>query len=113
MKTLATLLFAATAAVAFNANAGSVYGDPGIGDVFPMQNVELQAQALKSVADTGETVWSVAYEEFVNPADFNLSTQAAQSVASVLQSMDNNPPAAGSQSQEVFKWDETADEYQL
>ncbi|WP_198262986.1 hypothetical protein [sulfur-oxidizing endosymbiont of Gigantopelta aegis] len=113
MKTLATLLFAATVAVSFNANADSVYGDPSMGDVFPMQEVTLQTQALKTVADTGEQVWSVAYEEYVNPADFNLSTQPNQTVASALQSMDNNPPATGSQSQDVFQWDETADEFQL
>ena len=51
MKTLTTLIFAATTAFVVNANA-----------------------------DTGNEVWSVEYEEYVNPADFNLTTQ--NSVAS-------------------------------
>ena len=115
MKTLATLLFAATAAVSFTANAAtdSLYGDPAIADVFPMQSVELQTQAVKQVADTGEKVWSVAYEEYVNPADFNLEAQQAVNLAGALASLENNPPASGGQSQSVFQWDETADEYQL
>ncbi|WP_198263913.1 hypothetical protein [sulfur-oxidizing endosymbiont of Gigantopelta aegis] len=113
MKTLATLLFAATAALSFNANADAVHGDPAIGDVFPVQNVTLQTQALNTVADTGEEVWSVAYEEYVNPADFNLNRSSTTTLASALQALDNNPPAAGSQAQSVFTWDETADEYQL
>ncbi len=51
MKTLTTLIFAATTAFVVNVNA-----------------------------DTGNEVWSVEYEEYVNPADFNLTTQ--NSVAS-------------------------------
>ncbi len=113
MKTLATLLFAAATAVTFNANADTVHGDPGMADAFPVQEVQLQPQAVKAVADTGKQVWSVAFEEYVNPADFNLSSTPATTVASALQTMDNNPPAAGSQSQSVFKWNETAGEYQL
>ena len=111
MKTLTTLFFAATAAFAVNANADAVHGDPGIGDVFPIQETSLQPQPVNTVADTGQEVWSVEYEEYVNPADFNLTTQ--DSVASMLQELDSNPPAAGARSDDIFKWDETAGEYQL
>lgn len=113
MKTLSTLLLAAMVAVSFNANADAVHGDPGMGDVFPMSSVTLQTQEVRSVADTGEEVWSVAYEEYVNPADFNATSTLTDTVASALQALDDNPPAAGSQSQSVFLWDETADEFQL
>ncbi len=111
MKTLTTLLFAASAAFAVNANADAVHGDPGMGDVFPIQETSLQPQSLNTVADTGKLVWSVEYEEYVNPADFNLTAQ--NSVAGILQEMDNNPPAAGSSAQSIFKWDATAGEYQI
>ncbi len=111
MKTLTTLIFAATTAFAVNANADTVHGDPGIGDVFPIQETSLQAQFINTIADTGNEVWSVEYEEYVNPADFNLTTQ--NSVAGMLQELDGNPPAAGARSADIFKWDETAGEYQL
>jgi len=114
MKTLSTLIFAATAAFAVNANAGTdaLHGDPAINDVFPIQEISLQPQSIKSVADTGKQVWSIEYEEYVNPADFNLTSQ--NSVASMLQELENNPPAAGgTRTGDIFKWDSTADEYQL
>ncbi len=111
MKTLSTLLFAVSAVFAVNANADAVHGDPDIGDVFPIQETSIQPQALTTVADTGKQVWSVEFEEYVNPADFNLSAQ--NSVASMLQEMENNPPAAGGHANSTFLWDETAGEYQL
>ena len=115
MKTntkIATLLVALSAAFSINANADSVYGDPSMGDVFPVENVQLQsAQPARYVADTGKQVWSTPYEQWVNPADFN--SVAKQTVASALNRLDNNPPAAGSHSDGVFIWDETADEFQL
>ncbi len=113
MKTLSTLLLAATFAVSFNANADVVHGDPGMGDVFPMNKVTLQTQEVSTVADTGEKVWSVAFEEYVNPADFNTPGTQTNTLAGALQALDDNPPAAGVQSQSVFLWDETADEFQL
>jgi hypothetical protein len=114
MKTLTTLLFAASIAVSFNANAESdaLYGDPSIGDIFPIAEVALQTQTPRYIANSGEEVWSVSYEEFVNPADFNMSSQ--QTVAGLMQAMENNPPAAGRQrAASVFVWDEAADEFQL
>ncbi|WP_198263745.1 hypothetical protein [sulfur-oxidizing endosymbiont of Gigantopelta aegis] len=93
MKTLTTLLFAVATSVSFTANAGSydsaLYGDPAINDVFPMASTLLQAQTVNTVADTGELVWSVEYEEFVNPADFNVTrTTQTTSLAGVLQAFD-------------------------
>ena len=111
MKTLTTLIFAATAAFAVNANADAVHGDPSIGDVFPIQETSLQPQPINTIADTSKEVWSVEYEEYINPSDFNMTTQ--NSVASMLQELDSNPPAAGARSDNTFKWDETAGEYQL
>ena len=114
MKTLSTLIFAATTAFAVNANAGTdaLHGDPAINDVFPIQATSIQPQALKNIADTGKQVWSVEYEEYVNPADFNLIEQ--NSVASLIQELENNPPAAGgTHAGDTFKWDATAGEYQL
>ncbi len=124
MKTLTTLIFAATAAFAVNANADAVHGDPDIGDVFPIQETSLQPHSINTIADTSEPVWylntvtdngknawSVEYEEYVNPANLNQISQ--NSVASMLQELDSNPPAAGAYSDDVFKWDETAGEYQL
>lgn len=112
MKTLTTLLFAVVATVSFNANASALHGDPAINDVFPMQTTSLQPQAVTTQVDTGELLWSVAYEEYVNPADFNLLS--TQTLASALQALDSNPPAAGSMtSQTPFVWNSTAGEYQL
>ncbi|WP_198263082.1 hypothetical protein [sulfur-oxidizing endosymbiont of Gigantopelta aegis] len=114
MKTLTTLLFAASITIAFNANAESdaVYGDPDIGDVFPIAEVMIQTQTPQYIADTGKEVWNASYEEYVNPADFNMSSQ--QTVAGLMQEMENNPPAAGRQAiGSVFVWDEVADEFQL
>ena len=114
MKTLSTLIFAATTAFAVNANAGTdaLHGDPAINDVFPIQETSIQPQSLNTVADTGKQVWSIEYEEYVNPADFNLIEQ--NSVASLIQKLENNPPAAGrTQADDTFKWDTTAGEYQL
>ncbi len=112
MKTLTTLLFAVTAAVSFNASADALHGDPAINDVFPIQTTSIQPQQVTNRADTGELVWSVAYEEYVNPADFNLVS--TQTLAGALQALDSNPPAAGGMtSQSPFVWDSTAGEYQL
>ncbi len=112
MKTLNSLLIALTAAVSLNANADPLYGDPAIDDIFPMEDVAIKHQTIKTdIADTGRLVWSVPYEQWVNPADFNSS--AKRTIASALQELENNPPASGSYSRELFKWDETAGEYQL
>ncbi len=111
MKTMTTLLIAAATTFAINANAAPVHGDPGMGDVFPIQDIAIEPSDIKIVKDTGQQVWSVAYEEWVNPADF--SSDARQTIASALRDLENNPPAAGGRNNEVFLWDETAGEYQL
>ena len=111
MKTIATILFAAATTFSFNANAAPVHGDPGIGDVFPVQEVAIQTGEIKTVPNTGKEVWSVVFEEWVNPADFN--SDARHSIASALIELENNPPAAGNRYNQTFIWDETAGEYQL
>lgn len=112
MKIITTLLLAATTALSMNVTASELHNDPGIGDVFPMENVVIQEQAIRTdIADTGRQVWSTSHEQWVNPADYN--SIAKQSIASALQELENNPPAAGKRSSAVFIWDETADEYQL
>lgn len=113
MKTITTLLIAVAASFSLNANAdSSLYNDPGIGDVFPIENVSYKATDVTYVKDTGEEVWNVEYEQWVNPADFN--STAKLTVADVLQKLETNPPAAGGIRQnDVFIYDETAGEYQL
>lgn len=117
MKTLTTLLIAVAASFSLNANADtlnadSIYGDPGIGDVFPMNDVSYQSNEVTYVQDTGEEVWSVEYEQWVNPADFN--STAKQTVADVLYELETNPPAAGNiRPNGVFIYNENAGEYQL
>lgn len=111
MKTVTTLLIAATASFSLSASADTLYNDPGISDVFPMENIVFQTQERNLVKDTGQEVWSVEYEQWINPADFN--SIAKQTVASALQELENNPPAAGKRANSTFTWDETAGEYQL
>ena len=111
MKILSTLIIAAVTAFTVNANADSLYNDPGIGDVFPVKDIAIQQQQITIVEDTGKEVWSVEYEQWINPADLNF--YGNQSVANALRELENNPPAAGKRSDEVFIWDEVADEYQL
>ena len=118
MKTITTLLIAVAASFSLNANADSfyedpLYGDPGIGDVFPMKDINYQKQEVSFVKDTGEQVWSVEYEQWVNPADFN--STAKLTVADVLHELETNPPAAGGvrPNNGVFIYDENAGEYQL
>ena len=110
MKTIATIIFATVTTISLNANAAPVHGDPGIGDVFPIQDITIQPGEIKMVRNSGKEVWSVTYEEWVNPADFN--SDARQTIASALNQLENNPPAAGKYSQ-TFIWDNTAGEYQL
>lgn len=113
MKKITTLLIAIAASFTLNANADtSLYGDPGIGDVFPINDVNYQSNEFTYVQDTGEKVWSVEYEQWVNPADFN--STAKLTVADILQELEINPPAAGGvRPNGVFIYDETAGEYQL
>ena len=88
MKTITTLLIAVAASFSLNANADTLYGDPGIGDVFPMNDVSYQANEVTYVKDTGEEVWSVEYEQWINPADFN--STAKLTVADVLHGLETN-----------------------
>ena len=113
MKTYTTLLIAAAAAFSLNANADPLMDiiHPESADIFQLDEGVIVPQELVFVEDTGKEVWSVEYEQYVNPADFNSTTSGT--IASALQQLKNNPPAAGQLSAEVFKWDEVADEYQV
>jgi hypothetical protein len=113
-RTISVTAIALSAGIAFNANAGfsaELYNDPAINDVFPEQSVTIKEQPVRIINDRSQLVWSTSYEEWVNPADFSSSAQ--QTIASALLEMENNPPAAGGRPNQVFIWDETADEYQL
>jgi len=134
MKTITTLLIAVAASFSLNvsADSGDLHNDPGMGDVFPMENVVLkeqqrtpyevfsferttinEQQRTPYIADTGKEVWSVEYEQWVNPADFNVTTKVI-TVADILRELETNPPASNGMSFDpVFKYDETAGEYQL
>ncbi len=116
MKTIAILLIAVAASFSLNvsADSGDLHNDPGIGDVFPMENtMTKEQQRAPYIADTGKEVWSVEYEQWVNPADFNVTTEVI-TVADILRELETNPPASsGMSSEPVFKYDDTAGEYQL
>ena len=115
MKTITTLLIAAAASFSLNvsADSGDLHNDPGIGDAFPMQDIVIKEQPIRAnIPDTGKQVWSTAYEQWVNPADFN--STAKQSIASALKELENNPPAANGMSYDpVFIYNDTAGEYHL
>ena len=77
-----------------------------------MNDVSYQASKVTYVKHTGEEIWSVEYEQWVNPADFN--STAKLTVADILQELETNPPASGGiRPNDVFIYDETAGEYQL
>ncbi|WP_198262798.1 hypothetical protein [sulfur-oxidizing endosymbiont of Gigantopelta aegis] len=114
-RTISITAIVLSAGIAFNANADNnaeLYGDPAMNDVFPVQSVTIKEQPIRIINETKQIVWSTSYEEWVNPADFSSSAQ--QTLASALLEMENNPPAAGGgRSNQIFIWDDTADEYQL
>ncbi len=135
MKTITTLLIAVAVSFSLNASAddsGDLHNDPGMGDVFPMESVMLKEQKRAPyevfsfertmineqqrspyIADTGKEVWSVEYEQWVNPADFNVSSKLI-TVADIVKELEENPPAANGMSHDpVFIWDDNAGEYQL
>jgi len=116
MKTITTLLIAVAASFSLNvsADSGDLHNDPGIGDVFPMEDVVIKVQQRAPyIADTGKEVYYVEYEEWINPADFNVSTKLI-TIADIIKELETNPPAAnGMKFDPVFKYDDTAGEYQL
>ncbi len=57
------------------------------------------------------SVWSYEFEQYVNPDDFQRSELA--STSDVNRYMGNNPTATGSDTHEVFIYNETAGDFQL
>ena len=117
MKTITTLLIAVAASFSLNASAydsSELHNDPGIGDVFPMEDTVIKEQKRAPyIADTGQEVWSNDYEQWVNPADFNVSTKLI-TISDINKELETNPPASNGMSFDpVFKYDDTAGEYQL
>lgn len=111
MKAITPLFLAAATTFSINANAAPVHGDPDIADVFPIQDISIQPSEVRTVADIGNKTWSISYEEWVNPADFN--SGAKQTIVSALRELEAHPPAAGNNYNQTFIWDENAGEYQL
>jgi co-chaperonin GroES (HSP10) len=113
MKTITTILTAVAVSFSLNVSA-DLYNDPGMGDVFPMENIQLkEQQRTPYIVDTGKQVYYEKYEEWINPADFNVTTEVI-TVADILRELETNPPASnGMSSDPVFIFDETAGEYQF
>ena len=106
MKTLTILIAAAAASLTINANAYNV-DDLTIGEVFPVQSITYQESA-DSVSTPNELVWGGENEGYI------LNSIVENSIASALQELENNPPAAGrSSSRSVFIYNDTAGEYHL
>ena len=57
------------------------------------------------------SVWSVEFEEYINPSD--LQRSEISSIDDVNQYLSSSPTAAGSSQSEVFIYNETAGEYHL
>jgi len=116
MKTITSILAAVAVSFSLNvsADSGDLHNDPGMGDVFPMEDIVIKDQQRKAyIADTGKKVYYEEYEEWINPADFNVSTKLI-SIADINRELETNPPAAnGMSSDPVFIWDDNAGEYQL
>ena len=107
MKTLTTLIAVVATSFAINVNAGSVHNDPGIGDAFPIQDVTYQESTSES-SNTNTLVWGGEQKGFI------LNSTQENSVASALQELESNPPAAGrSNSRAVFIYNDMVGEYHL
>ena len=108
MKTLTTLIAVVATSFAINVNAGSVHNDPGIGDAFPIQDVTYQESA-NDTSNSNALVWGGENQGFI------VNSSEENSVASALQELESNPPAAGgrSNSRAVFIYNDTAGEYHL
>ncbi len=124
MKTLTTLI--RSALLASVALAGVVQAEPmsenelynvihpESADIFNVGDYQRSSAAkIVSLGDdyNSNSVWSVEFEQYVNPADFQ-RTQIS-SIDDVNQYMGSNPTASGSDQREVFIYNETAGEYHL
>ncbi len=111
MKTITTLLIATAASFSLNANANSFLSldySFGGGNCCPMSE--------QSIAVSPASTWSATDElSFLNETvedEYNyIDPTSEQSIASVLNELDNNPPAAGSYSSSQISFlNETVEE---
>ena len=114
MKKLSTFIIAATSFISLNVSADPLMDiiHPESADIFKINRDNYEQQGIAFANNTSKTVWSYEYEEWVNPAQYNSSLNT-NSIARALEEMNKYPPAAGTVSDEIFKWDETAQEFQL
>ena len=108
MKTLTTLI--AVVATSFALNANAEYTDTevlNIGEIFPIQTTSVQSSEVASVSIPNEMVWDSNSEGYIS------NSIVENSVAGALLELENNPPAAGGSSNEVFIYNELAGEYHL
>ena len=108
MKTLTTLI--AVVATSFALNANAEYTDTevlNIGEIFPIQTTNVQSSEVAGVSSPNEMVWDSNSEGYIS------NSIVENSVAGALLELENNPPAAGGSSNEVFIYNELAGEYHL
>ena len=106
MKTLTTLITVVATSFTLNANAFNV-DELTIGEVFPIHDTSTQPSEVASVSLPNEMVWGGENEGFI------LNSTVENSVASALLELENNPPAGGGYSKEVFIWNEMDGDYHL
>jgi hypothetical protein len=123
MKTLTTLLTSALlASTAFIGTAqAEVRSDNALYDIIHPESADIfnvgsdyqksAPQGIVSLNDdhNANSVWSYEFEQYVNPADFQLSNQ----ITDVNQYLSDQPSASGSRGHEVFIYNEMAGEYHL
>jgi len=116
MKTLKALF--ATAIIASVSFLGSAQADqlmdtihPESADLFDHSNgvnSSSQTGIVSLSDDSNKKVWSYEYEQYVSPDEFS-----GNDYADINALIEENPTAAGSRNEDVFKYNETAGEYQL
>ena len=124
MKTLKTVI--TSALFVSVAMAGMVYAapmsenelydtiHPESADIF--NSGDYRSSGTPGIVSAGDnhnksSVWSVEFEEYVNPADFKQAKTADSRDINEL--VRNNPTAAGKNSRNVFVYNEVAGEYHL
>lgn len=113
MKILTTLLIISAAAISLNVNADPLMDiiHPESADIFNLdRSSEVSTPvALYESGTIGSVAWSAEYEEWVNIKDSGSSS--FQNVSSVINKLENNPPAAGGRSSNSISFlSETIDE---
>lgn len=125
MKTLRTSLFKKILAASLLTSVvltGTVQADNSLSSLIYEEETNIFAEVkhqnsvpegILSYSDDANknSVWSTEYEEYVNPADFQVLDIANTGDAN--QYIGSNPTAGGKSSGEVFIYNETAGEYHL